>query len=714
MFSQSEGFSEGVQEALLEDIRLSNPGFPVKRFFNLLSRKHRQYHLDCPGSELTEEGRSDGQNLVKTPKRRLCCQGPEGGAALESTCPPWTSLERSARVKPGFRNRMSRTQRLRQQRDTAGPLVAPTTVQPDCVREDVPWTEKYRPQRSCEVMGNFVPVRKLYKWMKEWKLKADHEEQKKKRDQKDSEKKSWDCGDFEGEVASEGVDDELCNTLLITGPHGVGKTAAVYACAEELGFKVFEVNASSHRNGRLVLAQIMEATQSHQVNGRTPASRFRSYEGSADCSECRCSTENSKRETMSLILFEEVDVVFSEDVGFLAAIKTFMSITRRPVVLTTSDASFRETFDGHFRMLVFKKPTVESTCSYLQLVCLTENMRTEPADVTSLLHLNNADIRRCLLELQFWAQSGRRQVVPLRQGGSICLTSLLRFQTRDLGSMVRSCSWTERKTNRCLELLTESWAREVDILYSNMEVLLQNTALTNVGCCLKKTSGPGLEEDFNVPKTFVQKSTRMVSRLRTRKGLSLGCRSYPDHNGEDLPMGQAQEFKWSLRDVNQSEKKASELVSSCLSSLGRFLDHMSFLDSHLQDHMPELTFFCRQKRHSDWSPATFKDGMLDEMREEDIQEVRWQRSVEMRAAVEGLGFQLCLREMDKWSFTVQGMAEELGPDKWQQFWDEFSLTVPPHQQTLSLGQRPLCEPRFPHYLKVISVGTMQLLATDFP
>lgn len=30
----------------------------------------------------------------------------------------------------------------------------------------------------------------------------------------------------------------LCNTVLITGPPGVGKTAAVYACAQELGFKV--------------------------------------------------------------------------------------------------------------------------------------------------------------------------------------------------------------------------------------------------------------------------------------------------------------------------------------------------------------------------------------------------------------------------------------------------------------------------------------------
>lgn len=36
----------------------------------------------------------------------------------------------------------------------------------------------------------------------------------------------------------EDMEDLMCNTLLITGPTGVGKTAAVYACAQELGFKV--------------------------------------------------------------------------------------------------------------------------------------------------------------------------------------------------------------------------------------------------------------------------------------------------------------------------------------------------------------------------------------------------------------------------------------------------------------------------------------------
>lgn len=46
--------------------------------------------------------------------------------------------------------------------------------------------------------------------------------------------------------------------------------------------------------------------------------------------------EPSKKTATSLILFEEVDVIFDDDSGFLAAIKTFMTTTKRPVILTTS------------------------------------------------------------------------------------------------------------------------------------------------------------------------------------------------------------------------------------------------------------------------------------------------------------------------------------------------------------------------------------------
>lgn len=49
---------------------------------------------------------------------------------------------------------------------------------------------------------------------------------------------SLDSLDFKDSKSDTEEEMSLCNTVLITGPPGVGKTAAVYACAQELGFKV--------------------------------------------------------------------------------------------------------------------------------------------------------------------------------------------------------------------------------------------------------------------------------------------------------------------------------------------------------------------------------------------------------------------------------------------------------------------------------------------
>lgn len=44
--------------------------------------------------------------------------------------------------------------------------------------------------------------------------------------------------------------------------------------------------------------------------------------------------------------------------------------------------------------------------SFLQLLCLAEDIRTDQWDVSSLLRLNGCDMRQSLLQLQFWTRSG--------------------------------------------------------------------------------------------------------------------------------------------------------------------------------------------------------------------------------------------------------------------------------------------------------------------
>lgn len=50
-----------------------------------------------------------------------------------------------------------------------------------------------------------------------------------------------------------------------------------------------------------------------------------------------------------------------------------------------------------------------NVCSYLQLVALAESVQLELDAVKRLVSLCRGDVRRCLLQLQLWLQSGGGQ-----------------------------------------------------------------------------------------------------------------------------------------------------------------------------------------------------------------------------------------------------------------------------------------------------------------
>ena len=64
---------------------------------------------------------------------------------------------------------------------------------------------------------------------------------------------------------------------------------------------------------------------------------------------------------------KQVDVVLSDDRGFWSAIETFMSITKRPIVMTASDPRFVSRFPCHVELLKLHTP---QHVSLYRSVCL--------------------------------------------------------------------------------------------------------------------------------------------------------------------------------------------------------------------------------------------------------------------------------------------------------------------------------------------------------
>jgi len=245
---------------------------------------------------------------------------------------------------------------------------------------------------------------------------------------------------------------KLANAILISGPHGCGKTAAVYAVAKELGFEVFEINSSSRRNGKDILERVGDMTRNHQVHRssdaptKTPVDDDEQRIDDAladDLKSGRQGTMNSffkpkqekkqeakpkakaiigtekpgetqktlfprmpaKKQKQSLILFEEVDVLYKEDTNFWTTVHSLIAMSKRPIIMTCNNESFVPVVDLTLHAILrFTPPPLDLAVDHMLLVAACEGhvLRREP--VRSLYEGRNLDLRASLTELNFWCQ----------------------------------------------------------------------------------------------------------------------------------------------------------------------------------------------------------------------------------------------------------------------------------------------------------------------
>eukprot|EP00026_Physarum_polycephalum_P000975 Phypoly_transcript_00976.p1 GENE.Phypoly_transcript_00976~~Phypoly_transcript_00976.p1 ORF type:complete len:1215 (+),score=300.28 Phypoly_transcript_00976:74-3646(+) len=246
------------------------------------------------------------------------------------------------------------------------------------------WTETYRPQNSGEILGNKDCVTLLHSWLDRWR---DKEERRWAKAQDKAKPKLKRLKRDKG--------DKLCNAMLLVGPHGSGKTATVYAVAKELGFEIIETNASSRRTGKQLTELFGEAIKSHQLQ--------KTVAGGDD--EGASATRASF--THSLILVEEVDVQHEDDKGFISTLTQLSTTTKRPFVFVCNEITpalkqLREATG--LCTINFTVPQAPLITYPLRVISATEGALTEEDDVASMITWVGCDLRKSILNLQFWTQ----------------------------------------------------------------------------------------------------------------------------------------------------------------------------------------------------------------------------------------------------------------------------------------------------------------------
>ncbi|OQO14652.1 hypothetical protein B0A48_00033 [Cryoendolithus antarcticus] len=243
---------------------------------------------------------------------------------------------------------------------------------------------------------------------------------------------------------------KLSNAVLLSGPHGCGKTAAAYAVAKELGFRVFEISSSERRTGRDVLDKIGDLTENHTVQqhsvdaGELSASEDRNIMEAAfqkDLESGRQGKMNSffsakpakakpattlmrakaatlatiqeslkkqpRGQQQSLILLEEVDILFKDDKDFWVTVLKLMLSSKRPFIMTCNDEELVPLHAMSLHaVLRFRPQPVDLAIDYMLLLAATEGHLLKREAVTSVYQLKQHNLRASITELSLWCQMG--------------------------------------------------------------------------------------------------------------------------------------------------------------------------------------------------------------------------------------------------------------------------------------------------------------------
>ncbi|XP_076749848.1 enhanced level of genomic instability 1 [Xylocopa sonorina] len=247
------------------------------------------------------------------------------------------------------------------------------------------WTHKYRPKSSREVVGNEEAVTKLKEWLLNQRTTYTNEDV------------SSDDEFYSSESSNSKVGGNNQVAVLL-GPHGCGKTASVYAIAEELGYTVLELNASSRRTGKKLLKEYEEATKSHQIKKGEQKSVF--------CNVVSDEITPRKIPQYSLILIEDIDIVFEEDEGFISATYQLVSNSKRPVVMTCRDVCpHLNKMAPQQNRIHFQNAVGNRVSALLELISLAETGYRLPSGCITEL-LESGDLRKAILQLQYLLLSG--------------------------------------------------------------------------------------------------------------------------------------------------------------------------------------------------------------------------------------------------------------------------------------------------------------------
>lgn len=292
----------------------------------------------------------------------------------------------------------------------------------NCQKYSQLWTEVFRPRTLKDVMLEpklkddvnawfLAAFEKLKKPTTRNKLVKSHKQQN------NNEMMAFivdDFNAFEEELEKHAVEEFV--PLLILHGDGIGKNTLISTIMETIQGQILEINVSENRSKKDIFEKLIEYSTTHYVR-------------------------NTK--SHGIVLFDDVDVLFREhDKFFWQIVEKTLLKSRKPIVLVCQDLNYIPTnlieiAEAEGSIFQVKKVAPRTISAFLDRYCQAIGLGLDKPLIETIVKVGNSDIRKCLMELQFWFSTMNELKIPdppkQSPTESITLTNLNR--KLDLASM---------------------------------------------------------------------------------------------------------------------------------------------------------------------------------------------------------------------------------------------------------------------------------------
>ncbi|KAG0140419.1 hypothetical protein CROQUDRAFT_136699 [Cronartium quercuum f. sp. fusiforme G11] len=305
------------------------------------------------------------------------------------------------------------------------------------------WTDRYRPTKFIDLIGDERVFRNSMSWLKEWDqcvFKDRGAAAKRKAAKKRSAQAAFAASGAKGSTFNNPTPDPLGRpqekVLLLCGAPGLGKTTMAHVLAHQAGYDIVEVNASDDRTTKVVTGRIKSALETRTL----------------DTANRQGGGMTLKNNRPTCVIIDEIDgAAGGTEGGFVRALvklitdgstvkaykaKSQKAVTKpliRPIICICNDlyATALRPLRPIARIIRFNTPTPMTLIKRLKTICDAEKLKTDIRNLTFLVRMASGDLRSCLNTLQL-VQSQTNVV------SETAIKSAAMVGMKDIGASVQS------------------------------------------------------------------------------------------------------------------------------------------------------------------------------------------------------------------------------------------------------------------------------------